>query len=537
MKFISHGDPSLLVWTIPESLAESGAVTQAFAFPLLSRPGGLLLAVVKDALKSEAVLSSLLSVEDDEVLGLSQQFEAPLIAEDEEGGTFDVGQPCSFLVVDVLDSLLSQLREYDPVTDGFENILPFDPANPLAVPKVSSISEALHEWIESVAFERLNFYSAREEQEPQPAKVTMPKKAPATKKAGRITTTALADQLATMGAQMKILSQQYEDLKALQSPGAAKVAGGPGGAPMIAKIPPLSSGMPAGILPKQAMNLVGPPPKTKAADIASLVAGDGQQASSSGLMPESSMLMAINQQSQALTQLVAHLAGGDPLTELGSNSSGSSMSTKGVARREKMQQDLAGRTSNYFLQIQQQLFKRMHPTRICLQNAEDLSKMGVSLTSYLERYGGYKSQREVGLTLWILAHAVDCASAGDFDGTKEYLALCVGALEQSALDGNWSLAFILSLMEDPPQQLFAERMSSMAATGRPFAPLIPPSWAATSLAYIKELEVLTTKKGELKKTTSPSSPKAEDSPGPPSPKRKAKFPRKPKAGEAPKSGE
>ena len=60
-----------------------------------------------------------------------------------------------------------------------------------------------------------------------------------------------------------------------------------------------------------------------------------------------------------------------------------------------------------------------------------------------------------------------------------------GALEQSALDGNWSLAFILSLMEDPPQQIFAERMSSMAATGRPFAPLIPPAWAATSLSYIK----------------------------------------------------
>ena len=59
----------------------------------------MLIAVVKDALKHDVVLSSMLSVEDDEVLGPSQQFDAPLIAEDESGNTFDVGASCSFLVL------------------------------------------------------------------------------------------------------------------------------------------------------------------------------------------------------------------------------------------------------------------------------------------------------------------------------------------------------------------------------------------------------------------------------------------------------
>ncbi|CAL1153720.1 unnamed protein product, partial [Cladocopium goreaui] len=51
----------------------------------------------------------------------------------------------------------------------------------------------------------------------------------------------------------------------------------------------------------------------------------------------------------------------------------------------------------------------------------------VSLLTYLERYGGYRGQREAGLSMWILA-------SSDFSATKEFLALGVMALEQSVFD-------------------------------------------------------------------------------------------------------
>jgi len=69
---------------------------------------------------------------------------------------------------------------------------------------------------------------------------------------------------------------------------------------------------------------------------------------------EGQMFSALSQQSAALTQLVAHLAGGDPMSDLAGHSgtTGLGLNTKGVARRERMQSDLAQRSSNYFLQVQ-----------------------------------------------------------------------------------------------------------------------------------------------------------------------------------------
>ena len=141
--------------------------------------------------------------------------------------------------------------------------------------------------------------------------------------------------------------------------------------------------------------------------------------------------------------------------------------------------------------------------------------------------------------MWLLAHAMDCSAASDIHGAKEYLALLTMAMEQSVFDaGDWSIAYILSLVEDPPTVMFSDRMQSITASGRPFSPLVPAQLAAINLAYIKELEVLQSRRGEVPSKNRKGANKTadgEDQVESPSPKRKPRFPRKPKGGDVPAS--
>ena len=237
---------------------------------------------------------------------------------------------------------------------------------------------------------------------------------------------------------------------------------------------------------------------------------------------------------------MAHLAGGDPLSELqlgGATGAGVSLSSKGVARRERMQQDLALRRSTYFLQVQQQLFRRMHPSLPVPQTEEELVASGTTMTSYLEKQGGYKHQRDQALPMWIAAHAMDSAMMGDMHGCKEFLAILVTCMEQASHDGNWSVAYLLSLLEMPPSTIFSERIQHLHSLERPFSPLVPQPWAACALAYLKEVDVLANKKAELKAPKAPSKAAAaaseEGSPSP-SPRRRPKFPKAPKGSPDPK---
>lgn len=535
VKFAKGGDPSLLVWRVPATLTEEGADgIQIYALPLMSRPGGALYALPEKSLSADMLLDAMMRDEPG-LVGPSCEFSAQLIIEDDTGsGVIELGVSSTFVVVDLEDSILTDMREYDPVTDSTEDIFPFSQNEPNALPKVLTALPLVAEWIENLAHERLNFYSAREE--PDLPVVPSPKKA-AQKRAAKPTIAGLSAQLLTVQQQLQAVMAHQESLavagQQLSGHAAPAVELRSGVVPVT--MPALSSGLIGGTAPKVAATLLGPPPKTKAAAEQS-VAGVGPNAvliqGGPGFSGEMTMEQTLSQQSMALTQLVAHLTGGDPMSDLAGSSSttGLSFGTKGVARREKLQSELASRTSTFFLQVQQQLFKRMNPARVVPRTAEELSQADVSMTSYLERYGGFKNNREAGLIMWILAHAMDAAAQEDFHATKEYMALLAASLEQSVLDGGWNVAYILSLMEEPPQQLFSERQQPMASSGRPFSPLVPPQWAAVALSYLKEIEVLSTRKVEMRRPPAKATTGESDPAAPASPKRKPRFPKKPKAG-------
>ena len=117
--FSSVGEAALLV------LSTSGEEGSAcFALPIVSRQGGLTLAVPVAALDAERLVDQL-TVEDGSLLGPSKSFSTPLLIEAEDGTVGPSGSDVRFMVVDFTDGILAHLAEYDSEKDD-GNIIAFD---------------------------------------------------------------------------------------------------------------------------------------------------------------------------------------------------------------------------------------------------------------------------------------------------------------------------------------------------------------------------------------------------------------------------
>ena len=544
LKFVAAGEDSLLcVFDPPIDTIQDDLPGACVCIPIMSREGFFLLAVPSDFFKNEVLQEAMPGLDEGNALGPSQELTGFLLEEDEAGVEHKIEVPTKFLLLDVNDNALNAMREYDVLSDPQLTIQPFDVDRPQAIVDVKGALPDILSWVENtVGGQRLNFYSAREEQE-HAAQPKAPKKAAAQTK--KVTTAMLVQQMAAMAEQIQALASRQESMMQSQQPPngyASPAAGLPLEAGVAARLPPVSAGFggppPSGV-PKVAQ-VIGPPPKVRAPIPQRPqveVPDTGERLEDMSCPPQTgqdTMAAAIMQQSVALTSLVAQLTSGDPITDLtSSGSGGQSLSTKGVARREKMQQDLASGSSNYFLQLQQQLFRKMHPTKPLPKTDQELVSSGVTMTSYMERYGGYKGKPESAMIMWMLSHVADAAAQDNLPLAQEYLALTIAAVEQAALDGSWSIAYVIGLLEEPPAQVFMDRSTPVTAMGRPFAPLIPAAWSAVALAYLKEVELITSKKAESKqgKNAPANKPIEPNQPSPP-PKR-PKFPKKPKGGGEP----
>ena len=544
IKPATAGDPSTLVLSLAADATSEDR--QFFAVPIAVRQGGILLALPENTFSGEALAAGQ-TADDDAVIGPSTVLGLELLEEDDDGMVQRTGFVVSTLCVDLSDGIISSLREYDPVTDSTENILSFHASYPNALPNLENALGEVMAWAETAAA-RANFYSTRDEQIPGAA---AKKSAAAVAKKANVggrkqTTAALAEQVQSLTTQMASLMESQRALhQHLLGEDAARAAPvqAPGGLLSGPKMLALSSSL----SPPKATTLgalakaLGPPPRTKAlhAGLGSSTLGQGanQDEPLDVLMnaeppSQDTMLAALTQQSAAVTALVAHIAGA--MTDLHGNVPGSlGASTKGLQRRQKLQADLASQSSTFFMQLHQQMHRKMFPAKVVPQKEEDLFGTQMSMCNYLERFGNFKNAREVGMTMWVLGHAIDAAAQGDHRTCQEFLALLALALEQVSTDGDWRIAYHLTLLEEPPSVMFQGRPQAVSAVGKPFANLVPPTLAATTLAYIKEVDVLLTKKGELKGGKKPTgaSGDPEEERESASPKRKPRFPRKPKQNE------
>ena len=546
----SKGDPSLLVLSLPPTVTLLEEELDVYAIPLEFRRGGMLIVVPAQVINANTLQDGLTGAED-VLFGPSSIFQAALMEEADDLSLVELGVAADVLVIDVTDDVLGLCREYDPVTDSTAAIHGFSFDFPAGLPDCNVLLGQVKEWIASRHEDRVGFYSAQEDlvdpATPKPATGAPAKKAPAKQ---RVTNSMIADQLSNLTAQMQLLSQRQDQLEKSREGSAENVGGRPPGHACMAsqKLPAVSAALqdPKGVpktLAAKALSLVGPLPKvaknlpvTAEADVTAL--DEPLDILQSRPEEMEGIASALAQQSTAITALVAHLAAQSPdalgdLASLGPSSS----STKGVQRRERMQTELAADTSNYYLQMMQQLHRRLHPSKPVPQKEEDLGDL--SVLTYLERNGGYRNQREMGLIAWMLGHALDASAVGNMRRTKEILALIMVAVEQSVVDkGDWSLAYPLTLLEEPPNQMYQDRAINLTHSSKPFGPLVPPQWTAVCLSYLKDLDVLATKKGETQKkpakaSSSSEAPTQVEPEKEASPKRKPRFPKKPKAGQSP----
>ena len=461
----------------------------------------------------------------DTLVGPNKLMDAPLL-EEEEGGTVQtVKNSCKFFLVDFNDEVLNLLHEYDNISDDVETILPFDDAFKYAIISVEGLVDKAREWAGS-AGSRAAFYSAREDLSPVA-------KASAPKKPKKPTNAALMEMFETLQAQVSALvaagpaGKEQPPATPVQEPISGLMLATP-------KMPSLGDalrapGQGATSSAAQLAALVGPPPRTRAPALRSpprvVPGGMVEDEPKDPFETADPVVKALAQQGSALTALVAHLTS-DAVGDLHQLSSSASSSTRGVQKREKMMTELATGSSQFFVQFQQQLHRRLHPASPVPQTPEELAASPVSLLVYLERFGGYKGQKTLGMTMWMLGHCMDAAARGDTRLCLEHLALTIASLEQVGVDqGDWSLGFLQSLVSEPPLTVFQERQQQVQMYSKSFGALTPASWSATSLAYLKELEVLTTKKAETAKKAK-TEEKSEDNPT--SPKRKPRYPKKPK---------
>ena len=208
-------------------------------------------------------------------------------------------------------------------------------------------------------------------------------------------------------------------------------------------------------------------------------------------------------------------------------SRGLSLSSKGTRGRERLLQELSAKNGAFFLQVAQNAFKRLRPAEAVPRSLQEFPKKAI-FSKYLERQGGFASQKDIGITLWLLSQVADALLCQEPVHAQDLLALAIVSLEQVAQDGGkWELGYLLSLQEDPPQSLFSSRAPSTNPRLRAFAPLCPQPWTSVALTYLREMDIIATRRSEAASSSRSAAANAVEEPRP-NPKRKPKFPKKPK---------
>ena len=189
-------------------------------------------------------------------------------------------------------------------------------------------------------------------------------------------------------------------------------------------------------------------------------------------------------------------ASGDPMSDL--SGSGVTPGSRGAMGRAKLQSELAAHRGTFFTSVLTQMARRMNPTSSVESSPKELLERGVSGVRYLERFGGYGKQRDLGCLQFQVMQIFDYLMDENLLAARDLVALLAITLEQMNMDGGrLDLAAVVCLHEDPPASIFQMRHLSSTSRSRAFAPLADQKLVTVALAFLKELDIIQSKRLEL----------------------------------------
>ena len=525
------------LWTYEHADPSGQGAIECMAVVLAKRPSGVLVAIPQGVI-SEEELAAAREAQMDDILGPSVVLEAPAI---EDSGAGFVPLPDFALAALVIDFAALAAPRFQPLAkeSAPDFLVCFDGSQPGVVPDPAVLLQLALEWAQGLGdSERVQFYSADEGQagdlqKPKRPVLRLSKHDPPSQPAGaftgaaaagpkatqtkRPTTAALASQLETLSSSLPALVKSMEEMASRQAQLEKQLATGPA----AALSQPLGIRSKAPAAPPLAA--LGPPPRTQRIASSPLPEGAGQAEAEAvealdeyggPVQQRDPLAQAVLEQSKALTTLVAQLSSssGDGLVDLGGLPS--QLSSRGASQRARMQDELASGRGTFYTAVLQNMARRMSPAVAPSSDPAELLHQGVCLSRYWERFGGFAGQRDLGAIAHCLAQALDCLQAGSVLQASDHLSLLAVCIEQMSMDsGRAELGFQLTWLEDPPAAMFTARGARSSLHTRAFAPLASQKWVAIVLSYVKELDVIQTKRQDMRKATPLSgggSPQGED---------------------------
>ena len=508
-------EPYVLSWAVGDGL---DGEAECSVLVLMKREEGVLL-VLPDAFLPSSVVELGNSGAEHVVFGPSLRCEVPAVIVD-GGLVSETGTTVKVLVVDCLPEIVHSLRK---AVFGEDIVCNFDADSAYALPSVDVLYPQVKAWLSQMP-DLGAFYTPEEmevEDVDSPPRTRQRPKAPARRatptgggaKPRRATTASLASELQSLVETLPRFSEQISQLAERQALMESRLTPFPEAAVAPARAPTVALGQvsKAPSLGSLAKSL-GAPPRTTAPQSLGMLAGlqehkpselaalEEEKPEAAGLLSQSAdslLAKAMLEQSKALNSLVAQIAQGqsDPMAELtGSSAAG----TRGAVGRAKLQSELAAHKGSFFTSVMHSMARRMAPTSSVDHPPAALLERGISGLRYLERFGGYNRQRELGQLQFQVMTAFDFLMADNIPAAKDTIALLAVSIEQSNLDnGRMDLATLLCLQEDPPAAIFQNRQLSSTSRARSFAPLADQRWVTCALAFLKEMEVIASKRAEL----------------------------------------
>ncbi len=172
-------------------------------------------------------------------------------------------------------------------------------------------------------------------------------------------------------------------------------------------------------------------------------------------------------------------------------SSGSSASSRGALQRARLQQMLGHKSMVFATQVRANMSRRLGPLRN--QHTPDPLE-------YVERFGSFGGGlSDTGHIQWIFAHLLRALWMEDTALATDICALAFAATEQASMEGGlWEVAFMLTLLSEPPPAILDRRPPRAGASSlQAFSHLHEQQWTAVLMCYLKELDLLNARKREL----------------------------------------